>query len=257
MITYLSSVVARPGNGQTRRLNRWTALGVGALLGVVALTATACSSARAVPAHTTAPAPVTTTSTPRTAAAAAPRSTSAPPVLQIVTTRLGAVLADPRGRTIYMYTRDSPGHSACTAACLQSWPIVTAPAITPSAVAAITARLGTLDRADGGRQLTVNGYPIYTFTADTGPGSTAGQGQRLNGGVWSALTPAGAAITTSSPATTPPAAATPPPAAAPSAPTPTMHPSPAHRTPAGFRQNNGGDHDADNNGGPNDGDGTV
>jgi predicted lipoprotein with Yx(FWY)xxD motif len=251
MITYLSSVIVRSGNGQTRRLNRWSALGVGALVGVVALIATACSSARAASAHTTAPAPVTTTSTPRTAPAAAPRSTSAPPVLHIVPTRLGAVLANPRGRTIYTYTRDSPGHSACAAVCLQYWPIVAAPTITPSAVAGMTARLGTLDRADGGRQLTVNGYPIYTFTADAGPGSTAGQGQRLNGGVWSALTPAGAAITTSSPA------ATPPPAAAPPAPTPTMHPSPAHRTPAGIPQSNGGDHDADNNGGPNDGDGTV
>jgi predicted lipoprotein with Yx(FWY)xxD motif len=237
MITSLSSVIARSGNRQTRRPNRWSALGVGALLGVVALTATACGSARAASSHTTAP---------------APRSTSAPPVLQIVPTRLGAVVADRRGRTVYMFTGDSPGHSACTAACLQSWPIVAAPAITPSAAASMTARLGTLDRADGGRQLTVNGYPIYTFTGDTGPGSTAGQGQRLNGGVWSALTPAGAAITTKSPAATPPPSAPPTPA-----PTPTMHPSPTHRSPGGIPQNDGGDHDADNNGGPNDGDGTV
>jgi hypothetical protein len=131
---------------------------------------------------------------------------------------------------------------------LQSWPIVAAPATPPSGQASVTARLGALDRADGGRQLTVDGDPIYTFTGDTGPGSTAGQGQRFDGGVWWALTPAGAAITTGSQV-----------AAAPPAParTPTMPSTPAHETPAGIPQNDGGDHDADNRGGPNDGDGIV
>jgi predicted lipoprotein with Yx(FWY)xxD motif len=242
MIAYSSPVTAPPGNGQTRTMGRWSPLAVGALIAATALIATACSSARAVPAHTTAPAPVT-------AAAAAPaHRASAPAVLETVRTRLGVVLADRRGRTVYMFTADRPGHSVCTAGCLQFWPFVAAPATIPSGAASITARLGILDRADAGRQLTVNGYPIYTFAGDTGPGSTAGQGQRLDAGVWWALTAAGARITTGPDATPPPTPAPIPPAQAPPAPPP---------TPAGIPQNDGGDHDGDNNGGPNDGDGNV
>ena len=243
MITYSSPVTVPSGNGQTRRMGRWSPLAVGALIAAVTLIATACSSARAVPAHTTPPAPV------MTAAAAPPHRASAPAVLETVRTRLGVVLADRGGRTVYEFTADQPGHSVCTAGCLQFWPFVAAPATIPSDAASMTARLGILHRADGGRQLTVNGYPIYTFAGDTGPGSTAGQGQRLDAGVWRALTPAGARITTGGPEVTPPPKPAPmPPVQAPPAPPP---------TPAGIPQNDGGDHDGDNNGGPNDGDGNV
>jgi len=243
MITYSSPVTAPSGNGPTRRTRRWSPLAVAALIAAAALIATACSSARAAPAHTTAPAPV------MTAAAAPPHRASAPAVLETVRTRLGVVLADRRGRTVYVFTADRPGESVCTAGCLQFWPFVAAPATIPSDAAGITARVGILDRADGGRQLTVSASPIYTFTGDTGPGSTAGQGQRLDAGMWWALTPAGARITTGGPEVTPPPAPAPkPPVQAPPAPPP---------TPAGIPQNDGGDHDGDNNGGPNDGDGNV
>jgi predicted lipoprotein with Yx(FWY)xxD motif len=242
MITYSAPVTVPSGKGQIRGMGRWRPLAVGALIGVAALIATACSSARAVPAHTTAPAPVMTA-----AAAAPPQRASAPAVLETVRTRLGVVLADRRGRTVYVFTADRPGHSVCTAGCLQFWPFVGAPATIPSDAAGITARLGILDRAGGGRQLTVNGYPIYTFASDTGPGSTAGQGQRLDGGLWWALTPAGARITTGGPEVSPPPAPAPPVQAPPAPPS----------TPAGIPQNDGGDHDGDNNGGPNDGDGNV
>jgi predicted lipoprotein with Yx(FWY)xxD motif len=243
MITYSSPVTAPSGNGQTRRMGRRSPLAVGALIAAAALIATACSSGRAVLAHTTAPAPVTT------AAAAPPHPASAPAVLETVRTRLGVVLADRRGRTVYVFTADRPGHSVCTAGCLQFWPFVAAPATIRSGAASITARLGILDRADSGRQLTVDGYPIYTFAGDTGPGSTAGQGQRLDAGVWWALTAAGARITTGGlDATPPPRPAPIPPEQAPPAP---------QSTPAGIPQNDGGDHDGDNNGGPNDGDGNV
>lgn len=242
MITYSSPDPAPSGNGQTRRMGRWSPLAVGALVAAAALIATACSSARAAPVHTTAPAAVTT------AAAAPPHRASAAAVLETVRTRLGVVLADRRGRTVYVFTADRPGHSVCTAGCLQLWPFVAAPATIPSGAAGITARLGILDRADAGRQLTVNGSPIYTFTGDTGPGSTAGQGQRLDAGVWWALTPAGARITAGGPeVTTPPAPA----------PMPPVQVSPAPPPTPGIPQNDGGDHDGDNNGGPNDGDGNV
>ncbi|HEV7626309.1 MAG TPA: hypothetical protein VGO89_07420, partial [Streptomyces sp.] len=36
------------------------------------------------------------------------------------------------------------------------------------------------------------GHPLYTFSGDSAPGQTKGQGINLNGGVWTVVTPAGA-----------------------------------------------------------------
>jgi hypothetical protein len=64
----------------------------------------------------------------------------------------------------------------------------------------VTGKLGTVKRADGGTQLTVNGHPLYTFKQDSGPGSDTGNnfsdsfdGQPFT---WHALTAAGAAAPT-------------------------------------------------------------
>lgn len=47
--------------------------------------------------------------------------------------------------------------------------------------------LGYLERADGTRQLTINGCPVYRYAGDRQPGQTAGHGKA---GVWFAVTPA-------------------------------------------------------------------
>ena len=49
-------------------------------------------------------------------------------------------------------------------------------------------------RDDGHRQLTVAGHPQYTFVGDSAPGRTNGQGINLIGGVWTVVSPAGAAL---------------------------------------------------------------
>ncbi|HSS56076.1 MAG TPA: hypothetical protein VLK79_15625 [Gaiellales bacterium] len=169
---------------------------------------------------------------------------------------MGQILVDGHGKAIYVFTADKLGRSVCVGGCLQFWPIVPAPAILPTQLTGIT--LGALARPDGGRQLTVDGSPVYTFARDTRPGSIAGQGRQLAGGRWWVLTPAGTPITAGGPVASPvpapapttsapPAAAVPAPAPAPMTPTP---PAPA----AGLPHNDG---DADNNGGPNDGDGNI
>jgi predicted lipoprotein with Yx(FWY)xxD motif len=231
--------------------NRWS---VGALLGGAALVAAACSSGGnnathsptvPLPATSSAAAPHTTAPAQHTTAPTA--HTIAPAVLETMHTRLGTVLADRRGRTVYVFTADRPGHSACIAGCLRFWPVVNAPqTILPRT--ATGARLGALTRTDSGRQLTVNGYPVYTFARDTAAGQAAGQGLLLNGGTWWALTPTGARITTGE---TP----TPTPTHTPAPPAPSTMPPPP--MPAGIPQLNGGDHDGDNNGGPSDGDGDI
>jgi predicted lipoprotein with Yx(FWY)xxD motif len=107
-------------------------------------------------------------------------------VLTIKKTKLGYVLANDQGYTLYWYSRDAKGSgsSACTAQCLSTWPAVTGK---PAVVSGIKLNgiLGTITRPGGIVQATYNGYPLYTFTADSEPGETAGDGV---GGVWHVIT---------------------------------------------------------------------
>ena len=44
------------------------------------------------------------------------------PTLRVETTRLGRILVDARGRTLYVFTKDRAGHSACLAGCTRVSP---------------------------------------------------------------------------------------------------------------------------------------
>ncbi len=48
--------------------------------------------------------------------------------------------------------------------------------------------LGAVDRADGTKQVTLGGYPLYRFAKDTRAGDINGQGVA---GIWFASTPQG------------------------------------------------------------------
>ena len=94
--------------------------------------------------------------------------------------RLGSILADGQGRTLYTFDRDTPGVSACSGGCAQTWPPLQASG-TPTGPGDLPGRLGTLERPDGGRQVTYNEMPLYTYAQDTQPGDTKGDGV---GGNW-------------------------------------------------------------------------
>jgi hypothetical protein len=63
--------------------------------------------------------------------------------------------------------------------------------------------LGTSSRDDGTTQVTYAGHPLYYFEGDQSAGDMNGQGQNDFGGLWTAVTPAGSAITTSEPSSSP------------------------------------------------------
>ena len=115
-------------------------------------------------------------------------------LLSTRSTSLGTVVVDDKGLTVYLFAVDSPGHSACTGSCLQYWPPVAAPSTLPASLPGITGTLGVLDRPDGTKQLTLDGWPLYTYAGDSAPGSTAGEGRNLSGGLWWAVSPAGSAV---------------------------------------------------------------
>jgi predicted lipoprotein with Yx(FWY)xxD motif len=110
-------------------------------------------------------------------------------------TEYGEVLVDADGKTLYVFDADSPGESTCTGSCVQYWPVAEA-AGTVSHSSDVTADLSTITRDDGTTQLTVDGWPAYTYAADSGPGEATGQGTNLSGGLWWVISPSGSKITT-------------------------------------------------------------
>jgi predicted lipoprotein with Yx(FWY)xxD motif len=100
-----------------------------------------------------------------------------------VSTSLGTILTDSNGMTLYGFAADSQGTSNCDAQCLQYWPPVS-PGSTSKAPTNVSATLGQITGTDGSPQLTVNGWPMYTYSGDSAPGDTAGQGLNLSGGEW-------------------------------------------------------------------------
>lgn len=121
---------------------------------------------------------------------------SAPTVQVILTPRFGNHLADNKGDSLYIYTKDAQGPSTCTGDCASNWPplLVTRAPVAGKGVTA--ALLGTTKRPDGSLQVTYNGWPLYTYVRDDKPG--AHNGEAL-GGMFFFLDPLGKAITKEQP----------------------------------------------------------
>ncbi len=101
--------------------------------------------------------------------------------------KLGLVLVDSRGFTLYAFDNDHGGKSSCYGACTKNWlPLLTEGAPQPSNGAS-AARLSTTRRRDGKAQVTYAGHPLYAFSADRHPGEASGNGFSSYGGTWHAL----------------------------------------------------------------------
>ena len=110
------------------------------------------------------------------------------------TTALGKVLADARGRTLYLFLKDRNRQSLCAGSCAQYWPPLLSTG-KPRAGAGVRAPLlGVITRKDGRHQVTYAGHPLYTFVADTKPGQTNGEGSTNFGATWYVVGADGRAI---------------------------------------------------------------
>lgn len=103
--------------------------------------------------------------------------------------RIGRVLTDGAGFTLYRFDKDtaSPPTSNCSGDCAKAWPVVAAEGA-KAVPGTDPALIGSVARADGTKQLTVAGWPMYRFAKDAAPGDTKGQGV---GGTWFAAAPDG------------------------------------------------------------------
>jgi predicted lipoprotein with Yx(FWY)xxD motif len=129
---------------------------------------------------------------PSEAAASEPASEapSAAGVVLVADSALGPILTDAGGMTLYLFTNDSEGASACSGDCAVNWPPLTVEA-EADAVAGdgVTGELGTITRDDGTLQVTIGGVPLYLYAADAEAGDLSGH---QAGGVWFAVAPDGA-----------------------------------------------------------------
>ena len=168
------------------RTAKFRAVGAGTLVGVALLLAACGSSSSSSGAS---PAATSTSSSTSTAAAATGIAISA------VKGAHGTYLVGASGRALYLWAADSNGQSSCSGSCAQVWPPVVAKGTPVASGGAMAADLGTITRADGIKQVTYKGHPLYYFVSDSGPGTTKGQGSNSFGAKWWLVAPSGAAIT--------------------------------------------------------------
>ncbi len=100
-------------------------------------------------------------------------------------TGIGKVLDNSRGFTLYHLTKEQNGQIQCTGSCVGVWPpLMASGAAVPSSMAGLPGTFGTIARPEGGTQVTYDGMPLYTYSGDTGPHQSNGQGIQ---GVWFAV----------------------------------------------------------------------
>jgi predicted lipoprotein with Yx(FWY)xxD motif len=118
--------------------------------------------------------------------------------VSVANTGLGKILVDSKGRTLYLWEKDSSTKSACSGGCAAAWPPLRTSGKPTAGGGAKASLLGTIPRSDGKPQVTYDGHPLYGFQGDSKPGDTTGQGSNGFGAPWYVLSPTGNDITTAS-----------------------------------------------------------
>jgi predicted lipoprotein with Yx(FWY)xxD motif len=130
--------------------------------------------------------------------ASAPATAGSSVVISTRSTSIGTVLVNAQGHTLYWFAIDTPTKSNCNGTCASYWPPVLGKA-TPAAGMSLPKGFSTITRSNGQVQATYDGHPLYTYAADTSAGMTSGNGSKLSGGLWWAMTPSGATLTAAHP----------------------------------------------------------
>ena len=142
------------------------------LLAALMVVAAACGGGDDEPSGTAAPAAPTTTAAQETSGA----------TVAVASSKLGDILVDADGRTLYAFTKDKGDQSVCGGECATNWPALTGTAT--AGTGAQASLLSTAMQANGSSQVTYGGRPLYHFAGDARPGDTNGQGV---GDVWFAV----------------------------------------------------------------------
>jgi len=113
-------------------------------------------------------------------------------VAKIGPSSLGKIVVNGKGMSAYFFDLDKAksGISACTGECSANWPAILSSTTEPH-VSGIKGVIGSISLKSGGRQVTINGRPIYTFAFDKAAGEIKGQGAQ---GIWYVISPSGTEI---------------------------------------------------------------
>jgi predicted lipoprotein with Yx(FWY)xxD motif len=96
------------------------------------------------------------------------------------------VLTNAKGLTLYYFTSDSATQSALSRNCLRVWPpLLFSGSGGPTSSSSLSGKLSVQTDVNG-NQIEYNGHPLYTFSGDSAPGQTNGEGLY---GVWFVVTP--------------------------------------------------------------------
>ena len=90
-------------------------------------------------------------------------STANVATLHAARTKLGTILVDSHGHTLYLFKADKGKKSACSGACAVAWPPLTVHGKPTAGAGARASLIGTIRRSNGAAQVTYNGHPLYRF----------------------------------------------------------------------------------------------
>lgn len=123
-----------------------------------------------------------------TAAKSPPGAESGVAVLTVASApKVGPVLVDAKGFTVYDFHKDEGATSSCYGSCAGVWPPVLTEGAPTAGEGASAGKLGTTKRKDGTTQVTYAGHPLYTYVDDKKPGEANGNDFSSFGAQWYAL----------------------------------------------------------------------
>jgi len=108
--------------------------------------------------------------------------------------KLGQILVDEKGMTVYLFVADTTKESTCYTSCAAIWPPVLTDGAPQAGTGVQASLLGTTTRTDGKVEVTYAGHPLYYFIKDKAPGDVTGQAINGFGALWWVVYPSGAAI---------------------------------------------------------------
>ncbi len=116
------------------------------------------------------------------------------PKVKVVSSDYGRILADGRGRALYLFTADKGKGSNCSGDCATAWPPYIVKSKPTGVSGAKPGKVGTTRRSDGKLQATYAGHPVYYYEGDREPGQVLCQAVNEFGGYWYVLRSNGKAV---------------------------------------------------------------
>ena len=121
------------------------------------------------------------------------KASSSAETVKVKKTKYGKILVDGKGRTLYLFKKDTSKKSTCMGSCEQAWPPMTA-SHPHTGKGVMKSLVSTSSRDKGKKQVTYHGHPLYRFRGDSKAGQTNGEGLNQFGGKWYVVDPHGKAV---------------------------------------------------------------